>query len=362
MDRRFSKGPRPDASTHPRVLHIMVSPRLLCLLCAWLGSATLGRAGNDEAQLHTEHNEHMIRLKAKNDAHLQRQLRAAGRPSNLPRLEVDEEGVMHVREPPPRPFFWELSKLKVVHEGTHEQQQVGSSYRVFYEYEGKRVSPWHGIPLRAAGYSDTNKLFHFICEIPKGETAKFEVHKSYTHNPVAQDHKKGKLRHYKYSASIVNYGALTQTWEDPSLVHPDTGAGGDNDPVDVLQVTVCVERLWVWVGDVGVVCDVWLRAGCWTSVCLSVCATPTETCGSRGCEGGACSTWAGSDVTVCARTACACRHRCRRCVGDQSDQRQPLPAGRGDGRARAGHARPGGRRRNGLEAHRREGAHRFIRC
>ena len=30
--------------------------------------------------------------------------------------------------------------------------------------------------------------------------------------------------------------ALPQTWEDPKYIHPDTGAGGDNDPVDVLQI------------------------------------------------------------------------------------------------------------------------------
>lgn len=100
----------------------------------------------------------------------------------------------------------------------------------------ERISPWHDIPLHAAGSTEADQLFHFICEIPKGDTAKFEVHKSYGHNPVAQDHKKGKARFYKYGPSLVNYGAITQTWEDPGFVHPDTGAGGDNDPVDVLQI------------------------------------------------------------------------------------------------------------------------------
>ena len=30
--------------------------------------------------------------------------------------------------------------------------------------------------------------------------------------------------------------ARPQTWEDPNYIHPDTGAGGDNDPIDVLQI------------------------------------------------------------------------------------------------------------------------------
>jgi len=75
-----------------------------------------------------------------------------------------------------------------------------------------------------------------VCEIPKGTTAKFEIHKSEPHNPVIQDRKKGKLRFYQYSPSLVNYGAIAQTWEDPTIIHPDTGFGGDNDPVDVLQI------------------------------------------------------------------------------------------------------------------------------
>ena len=36
--------------------------------------------------------------------------------------------------------------------------------------------------------------------------------------------------------SLVNYGALAQTWEAPSFMSPETGFGGDNDPIDVLEV------------------------------------------------------------------------------------------------------------------------------
>ena len=53
---------------------------------------------------------------------------------------------------------------------------------------------------------------------------------------MIQDRKDGKLRFYAYSPSTVNYGAIPQTWEDPTIPHPDTGFGGDNDPIDVLQI------------------------------------------------------------------------------------------------------------------------------
>jgi inorganic pyrophosphatase len=109
----------------------------------------------------------------------------------------------------------------------------------FFSYNGNPISPWHDIPLAAGTTPEGDKLFHFVCEIPKGTVAKMEIHKSFEWNPIVQDTKKGKLREYKYNpevGSLCNYGALTQTWEDPLTKHPDTGAGGDNDPIDVLQI------------------------------------------------------------------------------------------------------------------------------
>ena len=144
---------------------------------------------------------------------------------------------------------FDLAGLAIKRTGTHEQLESssggsGSSFRIHYEYPaGTAISPWHDIPLRVARpvfESDaTTPLYHFVCEIPKGTTAKMEIIKDEPHNPIAQDTKKGKLRFYKYHpevGSLVNYGALSQTWEDPDDKHPDTGAGGDNDPVDVLQI------------------------------------------------------------------------------------------------------------------------------
>eukprot|EP00746_Dinoflagellata_sp_MGD_P103169 gnl/MRDRNA2_/MRDRNA2_42560_c0_seq1.p1 gnl/MRDRNA2_/MRDRNA2_42560_c0~~gnl/MRDRNA2_/MRDRNA2_42560_c0_seq1.p1 ORF type:complete len:287 (+),score=71.71 gnl/MRDRNA2_/MRDRNA2_42560_c0_seq1:67-927(+) len=113
-----------------------------------------------------------------------------------------------------------------------------TEFKVFFQYKGSRISPWHEIPM-IAGEEDGEKLLHFVCEIPKGTTAKFEINKEYENNPIIQDTKKGELRYYKYNpeaGSIVNYGAIPQTWEDPKAVHPDTGVGGDNDPIDVVQL------------------------------------------------------------------------------------------------------------------------------
>jgi len=66
--------------------------------------------------------------------------------------------------------------------------------------------------------------------------AKLEIHKGHEPNPLIQDTVTRKLRFYKHGESIVNYGAVPQTWEDPGISDPDTGLGGDNDPIDVLQL------------------------------------------------------------------------------------------------------------------------------
>ncbi len=54
------------------------------------------------------------------------------------------------------------------------------------------ISPWHQLPLFPAG--GAGGVVNFVCEIPKGSTAKLEVQKSLPHNPIMQDTKKGELR------------------------------------------------------------------------------------------------------------------------------------------------------------------------
>ena len=37
-----------------------------------------------------------------------------------------------------------------------------------------------------------------------------------------------------------NYGAIPQTWENPKHIDPDTKEGGDNDPIDVCEVSLAL--------------------------------------------------------------------------------------------------------------------------
>lgn len=67
-----------------------------------------------------------------------------------------------------------------------------------------------------------------------------EINKKELLNPINQDIKKDKLRYvknvYPYHGYIWNYGALPQTFEDPTLKDDETGCFGDNDPLDLIEI------------------------------------------------------------------------------------------------------------------------------
>lgn len=136
------------------------------------------------------------------------------------------------------PIF-NIDNLLTKSSGEHPSLEFRMNYEYKFDSSTRIISPWHEIPFDAGKNQEGVETFHFVCEIARGTTAKMEINKEYTYNPIAQDTKNGELRFYKYNpqvGSLVNYGALSQTWEDPSYIHPDTGVGGDNDPIDVLQL------------------------------------------------------------------------------------------------------------------------------
>jgi len=137
---------------------------------------------------------------------------------------------------------FKLTSLSKTVEGT----KGTLDFKMFFKLDGKEISPWHDIPLFA---NKEKTLVHFMCEIPKGSAAKYEISRTIKGNPIVQDRKKngsGKevVRSYMWPKDnpqmYWNYGALPQTWEDPShqetdIDHP-TGKHpvGDNDPIDAM--------------------------------------------------------------------------------------------------------------------------------
>jgi inorganic pyrophosphatase len=127
---------------------------------------------------------------------------------------------------------------------TEEEGVFGTlEYRQFFKHPDRegRVSPWHDIPLLQPNPSSPpaahGKVFYYVNEIPKGTREKMEVCTSEPDSPILQDTKKGQLRLFKYGDIPFNYGCIPQTWEDPNTPHPLTGYVGDNDPIDVVELS-----------------------------------------------------------------------------------------------------------------------------
>ncbi|XP_078453435.1 inorganic pyrophosphatase-like [Lampetra fluviatilis] len=114
------------------------------------------------------------------------------------------------------------------------------AYRLYYkDAQGQYISPFHDIPL-CASEEPKQPVFNMVVEVPRWTNAKMEIATKDPLNPIKQDVKKGKLRFvanvFPHHGYIWNYGALPQTWEDPSHKDADTGCCGDNDPIDVCEI------------------------------------------------------------------------------------------------------------------------------
>ncbi|KAF5093934.1 hypothetical protein D0Z00_003782 [Geotrichum galactomycetum] len=103
---------------------------------------------------------------------------------------------------------------------------------------GTPISPVHDIPLT----TDTSAVYNMVVEIPRFSNAKLEMSAKLPYNPIVQDKNKktGAPRFvrnlFPFKGYIHNYGALPQTWEDPTVIDPHTGFPGDGDPLDVCEI------------------------------------------------------------------------------------------------------------------------------
>jgi len=116
-------------------------------------------------------------------------------------------------------------------------------YRLYFKGPDGYISPWHDVPLWA---DEARKVFNMIVEIPRWTNAKMEMATAESLNPIRQDEKKGVPRFvhniFPHHGYIWNYGALPQTWENPGHVEPATGAKGDNDPIDVIEIGSKIQK------------------------------------------------------------------------------------------------------------------------
>ena len=154
----------------------------------------------------------------------QRQARARGAPVRPRRAALRTPAAQ------PRRAFRVAAAAMAKYGSEKKGEYPSMEFRIFFNEDGKPVSPWHGVPLK-----NPDGTCNFICEIPKETKAKMEVATDEELTPIKQDTKKGKLRDYPYNINW-NYGMLPQTWEDPGHEHPEMKVMGDNDPVDVVEI------------------------------------------------------------------------------------------------------------------------------
>eukprot|EP00929_Paragymnodinium_shiwhaense_P016374 TRINITY_DN12468_c0_g1_i1.p1 TRINITY_DN12468_c0_g1~~TRINITY_DN12468_c0_g1_i1.p1 ORF type:complete len:535 (+),score=123.89 TRINITY_DN12468_c0_g1_i1:105-1709(+) len=96
---------------------------------------------------------------------------------------------------------------------------------------------WHDVDLQVRTWLDQETgLFRYVNEIPSGSLQKFEVMVGDKNNAITED-TKGSERLRAYGVPVpFNYGCFPQTFRDPADVDPISGVGGDNDPLDVLDL------------------------------------------------------------------------------------------------------------------------------
>jgi len=112
-----------------------------------------------------------------------------------------------------------------------------ADYKLFLKNEKGIISPFHDVPLFA---DQENQVYNMIVEIPRWTNAKMEICTTDPMNSIKQDVKKGKVRFvnncFPHKGYIWNYGAIPQTWEDPSHIDEHTKQKGDGDPIDVVEI------------------------------------------------------------------------------------------------------------------------------
>ncbi|OAQ92140.1 inorganic diphosphatase [Purpureocillium lilacinum] len=112
-------------------------------------------------------------------------------------------------------------------------------WRMWLEKDGNPISFWHDIPLYPNKTDDS--IVHFYVEIPRWTDAKIETKRDEPLNPIFHDDKKKKPRFvasvWPHRSYPFLYGSFPQTWENSNVKHNISGLPGDNDPMDVFDIS-----------------------------------------------------------------------------------------------------------------------------
>jgi inorganic pyrophosphatase len=105
-------------------------------------------------------------------------------------------------------------------------------FEIQYYKNNNKISPWKDIK-----YKNKDQTFNAIIEIPKWTREKLEMIKNNKYNIIKQDIKNDNLRYFTYGPIPFNYGFIPQTWENPNQIDKLNGYYGDNDPLDIVDIS-----------------------------------------------------------------------------------------------------------------------------
>ncbi|QLG73537.1 hypothetical protein HG535_0F00470 [Zygotorulaspora mrakii] len=154
---------------------------------------------------------------------------------SLPRMKLNERPIARLKQ---------INHILNPQRGFSSVKQ-GSKYSPnFKQYlklpNGETGSFFHDVPM---DLNLKDRTAQMIVEVPRWSNGKFEISKDLEYNPIVQDMKKGKVRFvhniFPYCGYIHNYGAIPQTWEDPTENSRNGGLeslAGDNDPLDCCEI------------------------------------------------------------------------------------------------------------------------------
>ena len=107
---------------------------------------------------------------------------------------------------------------------------IATTARVLTDVNGRRISPWHDVPLRVAGTDGA--VCYAVAEAGRGSQARFRVDTSSEGNPLVQGlGTDGKARRLHFAA-LTNLCVLPQTYAGGAMPS-STGRGG---PLSVCEI------------------------------------------------------------------------------------------------------------------------------
>jgi inorganic pyrophosphatase len=99
-------------------------------------------------------------------------------------------------------------------------------------------SLWHDVDLHVKNWLDEDTgLFRYVNEMPMGTCQKFEVQPNAPQNAIVEDLKSSQRLQAFGQPVPFNYGCFPQTYRDPDKLDDLYDAPGDDDPLDVIDLS-----------------------------------------------------------------------------------------------------------------------------